>query len=220
MTRRTGWASLVFERGHERLNAFSDGVVAIAITLLVFPITDLATGSHGANVVTVVHEHSGTFLTFFITFLVIAKLWVDNHGLFRDLRAYTRPLLWTHMLWLLSIVFMPFPMDVLSSADDHDFPNSAVYVGTLLLAVTCLFIEYVIVLRTPSLQERDVNVRPGLINAAVDTLAMLVAFVLTLAVPGWGLRPLLLLVLGAIVGRALGPRFGGRRVGSPDREDT
>jgi uncharacterized membrane protein len=214
------WTPPVFRRGFDRLNALSDGVVAIAITLLVFPITDLATGSPGSNILTIVDQHSGKFITFLITFLVIAKLWVDNHRMFRDVLGYTAPLMWVHMFWLLSIVFIPFPMDVLSSASDNTFPNAAVYVGTLLLATTALFVEYAIVYRTPALQEDDVNLRPGLINGAVDTLSVLVAFVWTLTAPDWGLKPLLLLLVGGVVGRALGRRFGARRVGAPDPDDV
>jgi uncharacterized membrane protein len=214
------WSSTVYRRGFDRLNALSDGVVAIAITLLVFPITDLATSDPGANVLTIIGDHSGKFVTFLITFLVIAKLWVDNHRLYRDAVAYTVPLMWTHIGWLLSIVFIPFPMDVLSSASDNQFPNSAVYVGTLLVAATALFLEYAIVVRNTSLQEEGVNLRPGLIAAAVDTLAVLAAFLCTLVMPGWGLRPLILLVVGGVVGRALGHRFGARPSGDPDLDDS
>ncbi|AMM19442.1 hypothetical protein AX769_03900 [Frondihabitans sp. PAMC 28766] len=214
------WTPPVFQRGFDRLNALSDGVVAIAITLLVFPITGLATADPGANVLAILNQHSGKFITFFITFLVIAKLWVDNHGLYRDIQAYTPPLMWTHIVWLLAIVFIPFPMDVLSSASDTKFPNSAVYVGTLLLATAALFVEYTIAFRTPALQEEDVNLRPGFIGAVVDVLFVLVAFILTVTVPHWGLKPLLLLIPGGILGRALGYSFGEKHDGDPDRQDA
>ncbi|WP_412148565.1 TMEM175 family protein [Curtobacterium flaccumfaciens] len=213
------WSPAVFLRGFDRLNALSDGVVAIAITLLVFPITDLATGAPGENVLTIFDRHSGKFITFLITFLVIAKLWVDNHRLYRDVAGYTVILMWTHIIWLLSIVFIPFPMDVLSSAEDTNFPNATVYVGTLLVATGALLIEYLIVARTDGLELEDINVRPGLIAAAVDALAVLVAFVMTIATPQWGLRPLLLLIVSAMLGRFLGRRLGGRRLGDPDRDD-
>lgn len=219
MSRIPRWTPPVFQRGFNRLNSFSDGVVAIAITLLVFPITDLATGQSGANVVTIVNQHSGKFITFLITFLVIAKLWVDNHALYRDVKAYTPPLMWTHIVWLLAIVFITFPMDVLSSASDTNFPNSAVYVGTLLLATTTLFVEYTIALTNHALQEDDVNLRPGFIRSVADVIAILVAFVLTLTVPQWGLKPLLLLIVGGILGRTLGYWLGKRRTGDPDRSD-
>lgn len=219
MSRISRWKPPVFQRGFNRLNALSDGVVAIAITLLVFPITDLATAEPGANVLTIVNQHSGKFITFFITFLVIAKLWVDNHALYRDVKAYTPPLMWTHIVWLLAIVFITFPMDVLSSASDTNFPNSAVYVGTLLLATATLLVEYMIALTTPALQEKDVNLRPGFIRSIVDVIAVLAAFVLTLTVPQWGLKPLLLLIVGGILGRAMGYWFGKRRTGDPDRHD-
>ncbi|AMM19456.1 hypothetical protein AX769_03980 [Frondihabitans sp. PAMC 28766] len=171
-------------------------MVAIAITLLVFPITDLATSDPGGNVLTIINAHSGKFVTFFVTFLAIAKLWKDNHGLYRDVRAYTVPLLWTQVLWLLGIVFITFPMDVLSSADDSKFPNAAVYVGTLWLATAALFAEYLIVVLTPRLQMKDTNLRPGLIDSGIDVLAVSVAFILTLTAPQLGLKPLVILILG------------------------
>jgi len=210
---------VVFLRGFERLTALSDGVVAIAMTLLIFPITDLATGSQGQNVLTIVGIHESKFITFLITFLVIASLWVESHRLFRDVIGYTGALLWTQMVWLLSIVFIPFPMDVLASVDDAIFPNSAVYVGTLLLATTALLVEYAIVYKNPSLQAEKVNLRPGLISAGIGTGSVAAAFALTLLAPELGLRPLFLLVFGIIGGQIIGRRFGARHIDGTDSED-
>jgi uncharacterized membrane protein len=210
---------VVFVRGFERLTALSDGVVAIAITLLIFPITALATGSHGENVLTIITDHQSKFITFLITFFVVASLWVGSHRLYRDVVAYTRTLLWTQMVWLLSIVFIPFPMDVLASANDAIFPNSAVYAGTLLLASTALLVEYAIVYRTPALQTEDVNLRPGLISAGISTASIAAAFALTLIAPQLGLKPVVLLVAGIIVGQISSRRSTGRASEGSDNQD-
>ncbi|AMM22616.1 hypothetical protein AX769_20970 (plasmid) [Frondihabitans sp. PAMC 28766] len=219
MTKTPNPAQNVFERGFERLNALSDGVVAIAITLLIFPITALATGSHGENVLTIITDHESKFITFLITFFVIAILWVGSHRLYRDVIAYTGALLWTQMVWLLSIVFIPFPMDVLASVNDVIFPNSAVYAGTLLLASSALLVEYAIVYRTPALQAKNVNLRPGLISASISTASVAAAFALTLLTPQLGLKPLVLLAAGIIAGQIVARRGRGRPADGSDAQD-
>jgi len=62
------------ERGLERLILFSDAVVAIALTLLILPLTDVEIEA-GQTLVEVLRSNSGKLLAFGISFAVIARYW-------------------------------------------------------------------------------------------------------------------------------------------------
>ena len=81
------------ERGLERLILFSDAVVAIAITLLVLPLTELRP-EEGERRVELPAAEGDELLSFAISFIVIARFWFAHHGLFRHLVRMDRPLLW------------------------------------------------------------------------------------------------------------------------------
>ena len=75
----------MYVRGFDRLKNFSDAVVAIAITLLIFPLTNLAAGMGHQNVLQLFAQNWPAFFGFLLSFLVVAKTWLDNHNMFRDL---------------------------------------------------------------------------------------------------------------------------------------
>ena len=83
-----------------RMDAFSDGVFAIAITLLVInllPIrSDLA-------------HHWPDYAAFAFSFLAIGVMWVNHHHLMDQLARADRVLLFLNLLLLMGIVFIPFP---------------------------------------------------------------------------------------------------------------
>ncbi len=93
-----------------RLEAFSDGVVAIVITLLVLEIHVPARGQDTWRALIALLP---SFAGYAISFLVCAVWWVAHHGLIHDLREVNRPLLWLNNLFLLFLVFLPFPTGLL-----------------------------------------------------------------------------------------------------------
>ncbi len=103
----------------ERVALFSDAVFAIAITLLIIEIKIPSFGeSHSPTdkeflnyFVTVMFQK---FIGFFVSFLVIGLYWLVHHRMFRYLIHYNRKLLWNNLLFLLSIVLMPFSSAFLS----------------------------------------------------------------------------------------------------------
>ena len=96
--------------GNTRLEAFSDGVFAIAVTLLVLdlkvPELDDVTP---ATLRTALFAQWPAYLAFLTSFLTILIIWVNHHGLFRQLRGHTRPLLFANGLLLLIVTVLPFP---------------------------------------------------------------------------------------------------------------
>jgi uncharacterized membrane protein len=87
-----------------RLEAFSDGVFAVAITLLVLEINIPA----GENLWHQLKEEWPSFASFFISFWVIAIIWVNHHGLLDHLKRTDRGVLYLNLLVLMTVVFIPF----------------------------------------------------------------------------------------------------------------
>ena len=101
----------------ERLTFFSDAVVAIAITLLAIELP-VPTGATTAEFLAVVHEETFEYVSFLISFVVIAAHWRIHHSLFRHVRRCDGLGIHLNMLWLLLIVLTPFFTRVLNGAND------------------------------------------------------------------------------------------------------
>lgn len=95
----------------ERLIFFSDAVFAIAITLLVIEIKVPALHGAEATEASLVHAVFlllPKFLGFLVSFFLIGLYWTRHHFLFGFLTDFTPRLMWLNLLFLLSIVLMPF----------------------------------------------------------------------------------------------------------------
>jgi uncharacterized membrane protein len=95
-----------------RIVAFSDGVFAIAITLLVLGLT-IEPGLKHDEVADAVWDQWDNFLAFAISFAVIGRFWLVHHRFFGEVRAFDGRLLGLNMLYLASIVLIPFSSQVL-----------------------------------------------------------------------------------------------------------
>jgi TMEM175 potassium channel family protein len=87
-----------------RLEAFSDGVFAVAITLLVLEL-NVPAGDHLWHQL---KEEWPSFAAFFVSFWVIGIIWVNHHGVFDHLKRADRGVLYLNLLVLLTVVFIPF----------------------------------------------------------------------------------------------------------------
>jgi uncharacterized membrane protein len=100
-------------RGPARVVAFSDGVIAIAVTLLVLdlhPPRDTRHLLHGLAVLW------PSYLSYVITFMLVAHVWANHHVLFEHIRHADRLLLFLNAVLLMDIAFLPFAASVLASA--------------------------------------------------------------------------------------------------------
>jgi uncharacterized membrane protein len=115
-----------------RLLAFSDGVFAIAITLLVLDVK-LPDGTTKANLTGHLAAIWPTYLAFGFTFLVIGLRWFTHHIQFQHIRRCNNPVLVLNLLLLLSVVFLPFPARVLSEYPDSR-SASVLYAAAIAIA--------------------------------------------------------------------------------------
>jgi uncharacterized membrane protein len=93
-----------------RLEAFSDGVFAIAITLLVLEL-NVPGGEHLWHDL---KEEWPSFAAFFVSFWVIGIIWVNHHGVLDHLARADRGVLYLNLLLLFTVVFIPFPTALLA----------------------------------------------------------------------------------------------------------
>jgi uncharacterized membrane protein len=167
---------MVYHRGFDRVVNFSDAVVAIAATLLILPLVDIATPESGQSAFALLRDHNDEVWAFVLTFAVICRLWVVQHRVFRTLVGYTGALVAVNFLWLLSVVFLPFPSKLIAKGSE-EFPGSAsIYVGTIALATGASLLARVIVRRTPELEAEEERGSVSVGRAVVTFLLMLVAF--------------------------------------------
>ncbi len=89
--------------GPERLGAFSDGVIAIIITIMVL---DLRT-PHEASFAAFLALWP-TLLAYLLSYAIVAIVWVNHHHLVHYTRHASGPLLWTNLLLLFFVSLIPF----------------------------------------------------------------------------------------------------------------
>ncbi len=89
-----------------RLEAFSDGVFAVAITLLALNLTVAGPG-HG-RLLDQLDQRWPAFLAYLISFFMIGIVWVNHHVLVRSITAVDRTLLFLNLVLLLFVVLIPF----------------------------------------------------------------------------------------------------------------
>jgi uncharacterized membrane protein len=192
------------ERDLDRLLTFVDAVVAIAITLLVLPLAEVGSEVHNGTVADVLAEHSNDILAFFLSFTVIARLWIAQHRIVSSLIRQSTALIWLLLTWSLTIVFLPFPT-TLAAATSNDSLAKVLYLGTMAVSSTLLsFISYVVG-RDRSL--RDVEAKPDVRQSAGTAIGFLLALVITVTIPATSYWPLLILILVDPIVRWLPRRF-------------
>jgi uncharacterized membrane protein len=124
--------------GTSRTEAFSDGVFAIAITLLVLELgvpeaafDDLWQG---------ILDQWPSYLAFATSFLTVGGLWLAHHAIFRRLETIDGRIMRLNLLLLMAVSFLPFPTRLLAEAiDDTDAERAAViFYGATLLVISLL----------------------------------------------------------------------------------
>jgi uncharacterized membrane protein len=119
-----------------RLVAFSDGVFAISITLLVLEIKPPTDDKN------LLHGLAGlwpSYLAYALTFLFIGQVWVNHHVMFDHIRAADRAILFLNTLLLMVVAFLPFATSVLAgSLRSGDGQRTAVVFYAIAFAVTAL----------------------------------------------------------------------------------
>ena len=130
-------AEVARERDINRLLALSDGVFAIAATLLVLDIR-LPSSTHSLQ--RQLLSSWPLFLTYFVTFLLLAQIWANHHAMLDHIRTADWGMLLCNTLLLMSISFLPFPASVIAPAIEHGGERVAVVLyGICFALASCCF---------------------------------------------------------------------------------
>ncbi len=96
-----------------RLEAFSDGVLAVAITLLALDLT--VAGPHGSGtLLSQLDAKWPAFAGYAVSFFTIGVVWVNHHNLFKTIRSIDRVLLFANLILLAFVVLIPFVTSTLA----------------------------------------------------------------------------------------------------------
>ena len=114
-----------------RLEAFCDGVFAIALTLLIIDIKIPASEGIGTTrALWLALRHLGpSIFAFVLSFAIILITWVNHHRFFRLVNKSSGPFVYANGFLLLTVVFMPFPTGLVSEylLTDHAAPAVVIY---------------------------------------------------------------------------------------------
>lgn len=147
-TRRTRTAEGVEEKETGRLEAFSDGVFAIAITLLILtipvrPVPAVPAVSSDLLQSTVLPDILAqwpSFLAYALSFVTILIMWINHHALFKLIRRSDHAFMMINGLLLMLITFVNYPTALLAETFKQSIPNgTSLLQGTLDQRAAALF---------------------------------------------------------------------------------
>jgi uncharacterized membrane protein len=132
----------------QRLEAFTDGVYAIVITLLVldFRIPDVHAAALGSALVRMLPQ-VGTYV---LSFFVVGLYWLAHHRAAHQVKLIDGTFVWLNLVWLLFVSVMPFPTSLLGRYPLQPVPI-AIYGIDLILANVTGFIITLYMRKHPEL---------------------------------------------------------------------
>ena len=195
----------------ERVKAFADAVVAIALTLLILPLMESVSDVVGAgdDAKTWLLEHSGQLLNFLLSFVLIAMFWIMHHRLFASVERVTVGLIWLLAAWLLTIVWLPVATAIAGGTADEDAVAKTLYIGSLILVAVMSLVIRLYLRAHPalhSLSRRELLL--GLTDDISLVLLFAIALVITLLVPAAGYYSLLVMALSGPAQKLIAKMLG------------
>jgi uncharacterized membrane protein len=166
--------------GTGRIEAFSDGVFAIALTLLVFDLVVPASGFD--NLWRGIAHEWPSYLAYLTSFITIGGLWMAHLAIFRRLRSANPAIMRLNLLVLMGVAFLPFPTGLMAKAirDTNAERAAVVFYGLTLLVISILFRAlWDAIARTPELLDPSVStqeIRP-IRRAAMPNIGLYAAVV-------------------------------------------
>jgi uncharacterized membrane protein len=188
-----------------RTEAFSDGVFAIAITLLIIEVR--VPGSRAGHLAGDLANQWPSYAAYVVSFAIIGIIWVNHHDIFERITTVDRPLLFLNLLLLLTVAFLPFPTALLGEyirKGDNAHVAAAVYGANMTLIGLAFIAIWTYLIRVPRLLARELGTegaqrarRAAAVGPVVYALSIPLAFV----------SPVACLVLYAGLARYFGIAF-------------
>jgi uncharacterized membrane protein len=126
-----------------RLEAFSDAVFAIAITLLIVEV-HVPEVEEGESLARALGDQWPQYAAYAISFMVIGIIWLNHHHVVTEVATVTRRLVLVNLALLGAVAFLPFPTallaDYLTVGGDRARVAAGVYTASMLVTSTCFFL--------------------------------------------------------------------------------
>ena len=167
------------ERDVGRIVAFTDGVMAVAITLLVLNIeVPRLPGTDERRLEDELADLLPSLLAYLLSFALVGQYWVVHHSLFENLRSFDRALMGLNLTFLALIALVPFASELIDRYEQEPVA-AAVFAGILGLAAltNVLMVRYIArrrFLRAP---------RPGPPEPFPGAVSLAIALVFLLSIP-------------------------------------
>jgi uncharacterized membrane protein len=166
-----------------RIVAFSDGVFAIAITLLVL---GLGISGGSADLTHALLGQEADLLAYVISFAVVGRVWIAHHRFFAALERFDSTLMGLNLVYLACVVLIPFTSAVLGDYEQH--PAAVILYAINLILVSLAFQAQIVYAYRRDLvwpQAREFERRlagpANLVVAIVFAISIPIAFIDTLA---------------------------------------
>src|SRR6201985_550271 len=159
----------------ERLQAFSDGVIAIILTIMVLELK----APESAEPHALLHEWP-IFISYVISYFYVAVYWINHHHLFHRVKHVDVPILWANVALLFFMSLIPFTTEWMESTRLSPFPT-AVYAATMLVAGAAFFVLDRVIARQGVSEEewirlRRAEQRKNVIAIGIYAVAIPIAF--------------------------------------------
>ncbi len=138
-----------------RLEAFSDGVIAVAITLLVLDLRVPAPGPHHPALATGLGRQWPSYVAYVVSFATIGIIWINHHAVILRLRQVDWTILVVNLMLLMTIAILPFATSLMAtyltqSSGEH--LAAALYACSLLvMSLAFAAFNWQVLLRRPHL---------------------------------------------------------------------
>ena len=196
-----------------RAEAFSDGVFAVAITVLVF---GLQPTGHGSLAHQLLHAWPN-YLAYVVSFITIGIMWMNHHTILAHVYRVDRPLLVLNLLLLLGVVAIPFPTGLV--ADHLGQPGragnaAAVAYGLVMIVISIGFAGLWVYVVTHAQALGAVAVPPEALRASIPGFTGgLLAYVVATLIALWSA------LAAVIIYGALGVYYLFEHLPSPAADD-
>ncbi len=192
-------------RAFERFLLFTDGVMAIAVTLLILPVVDAALDleSRDRTVIDLLGDLRGELLGFLLGFAVIVVMWLAHQRVFSSVAWPNAWIVRLNVLWLLSITLLPFTTALIADHGDEQ-ATVLLYVGNIALGIFSLGAVTLVKTLSPHLLLPNAAITDDdRLGAIANCVLISVAFILAALFPGLGFTVMLLMLLDGPLTRML-----------------
>ena len=143
-----------------RIEALTDGIFAIAMTLLVLDmkVPHLPKGVAAAALELRVYDLWPKFLIYVLSFVICAVFWVSHSIQFHYIRRADRAFLWINVVFMMFVAFIPFSTHLLSEHIEQRF--AVIFYGCHLMAIwICLYFHWYYATSALRLVDKDIDAR-------------------------------------------------------------